>query len=125
MLLIISLTVNLTKKPFLTETLNKLETLSLTTSMLTIFCGLFFIVEIDSNSADSYAETATSSGIVLEENTKIFLLAIILISNLLFFTYWIIKMLEELHLILVKKLPRIYTALCLCGDSEKYKDIIK
>lgn len=39
--------INLSKKPFQTVTLNQLETLSIITSLMTVFCGIFFIIDIE------------------------------------------------------------------------------
>lgn len=46
MLLILFLFFNMKKQPYQTTVLNDLETLSLITSMITIYCGLFFISDI-------------------------------------------------------------------------------
>ena len=43
LLLIVFFYVNTEKEPFQTKTLNDLETLSLATSMVTIYCGLYFL----------------------------------------------------------------------------------
>jgi len=46
LLLIFLILVSMNKKPFQTEALNNLETVSLVVSMITIFCGIFFIFDI-------------------------------------------------------------------------------
>ena len=38
--------INLVYEPFQSDDLNILETISIVTSMLTIFCGLFFILDV-------------------------------------------------------------------------------
>ena len=38
--------------------------------------------------------------------------------------FWIIKMLEELKSMLIKKFSTIYIYVCLCGNHAKYKRII-
>ena len=46
MLLIVFLFLNLKKKPFASVALNDLETTSLITSMITIYCGIFYISDM-------------------------------------------------------------------------------
>jgi hypothetical protein len=46
------LLINNKKKPFQTKALNDLETLSLSTSMITIYCGLFYV----SDTPDAWIE---------------------------------------------------------------------
>jgi hypothetical protein len=44
--MIVFLIANLKKKPYLSMSLNDLETISLLTSSLSIYCGIFFITDI-------------------------------------------------------------------------------
>ena len=53
MVLIVFLIINNKKKPFASLALNDLETYSLASSMVTIYCGIFYI---------SNADTQTSYG---------------------------------------------------------------
>lgn len=118
----------MTKHPYQTITLNHLETLSLFTSMLTIFCGIFYIINIETTDADSGTSDLPSASklklinfiVYLNENTKIFLFAIILIANLTFFIYWLFKMLQELRSMFIKKFSFLYIYFCLCGNHQKY-----
>ena len=52
MLLLIFLILNLKKEPFLHVALNDIETTSLVTSMITVYCGLYYISDIPDD-ADS------------------------------------------------------------------------
>ena len=45
-LLVSFLLINIKLKPFALVVLNEMETLSLTTSMITVYCGLFFLSDI-------------------------------------------------------------------------------
>jgi len=56
-LLIFFLILSMTKKPFQTVVLNQLEIMSLAVSMFTIFCGIFYIVNISTTDT-----TSNSSG---------------------------------------------------------------
>lgn len=123
-LLIIFIVLNMTKQPFQTETLNHLEIMSLLASMVTVYCGIFYIVDIDVTDADSGA-TSSSSGIEVDETTKVFFFFVIVIANIAFLAYWIFKMIEEVKSMLVKKFSFIYTMVCLCGHKEKYERILR
>ncbi|CDW86060.1 UNKNOWN [Stylonychia lemnae] len=85
-----------------TQTLNELETLSLITSLLTIFCGVFFIVSVDQTD-----------------------IQIILFSNLTFFTFWTYKMIIEIQHMLMKKFSKVYIFLFLCNNQQKYDAIME
>jgi hypothetical protein len=52
-LLIIFTILNITKSPFQTVVLNQLEVLSLFASMLTIYCGIYYITEISQTNIES------------------------------------------------------------------------
>lgn len=58
MVLIIFLIFNTKRKPFSTMILNDLETLSLITSMVTIYCGLFFISDISESAVKNNIDLA-------------------------------------------------------------------
>ena len=75
--------INLIYEPFQSDELNTLETVSIVTSMLTIFCGLFFILDVNQTNIESDSSTANSTGklnhltstaVILEpfENSNIF-----------------------------------------------------
>ena len=54
-----------------------------------------------------------------------FFFLMILIANLVFFFYWLYKMLEEGRNILRTKLQTVYLWLCLCGDKERLEEEIR
>jgi hypothetical protein len=53
LLIIVFLIINSKKKPFVNESLNDLETFSLAASMITIYCGIFYISDTKSEITDS------------------------------------------------------------------------
>ena len=55
--------ITLKKKPFLTVPLNNLEALSLATQTITIYCGLFYILDISTTTVNSDSSTSTSNTI--------------------------------------------------------------
>ena len=120
MLLIIFLLLNMTKYPFQTIVLNQLETMSLLTSMISIFCGIFFIVSIQTVNGEENTSN-NSSGVVLSEHIKMFFFFVIVFANLTFFVYWTIKAIQEFKAMLIKKFSFIYIYVCLCGNRDKYK----
>jgi hypothetical protein len=60
-LLIVFTILNLDKSPFQTVVLNQLEILSLLAQMITIYCGIFYITNIETTDSES-GTTSTSSG---------------------------------------------------------------
>jgi hypothetical protein len=52
-LLILFVVLTMTKLPFQTMILNRLEILSLLASMITVYCGIFYIVDISSTDVTS------------------------------------------------------------------------
>lgn len=65
------------------------------------------------------------SAVYLSQGTQLFLFLLIVLSNVVFLVYWAVKMLQELKSMFVKKFGKIYTCLCLCGRTEKYKDVLE
>ncbi|CDW82348.1 UNKNOWN [Stylonychia lemnae] len=120
LMLIFFMSINLTKSPFQTLALNELETVSIITSLLTIFCGIFFIVAVDTVDVET-GESSSDSQVTLTDGTQLLLFAIILVSNISFFVYWAYKMLSEVQNMLIKKFAKLYTIFCLCGDKKKYE----
>ncbi len=59
----------------------------------------------------------------LTEDTKLFFFSMIVISNAVFFLFWIVKMIEEVKVMIVKKMGVIYIYLFLCGDRQRYEKI--
>eukprot|EP00347_Sterkiella_histriomuscorum_P008702 403344080 len=118
-ILIVFLTFNLKASPFSTLELNDLETLSLISSLITIYCGLFFL----SNTKQSLIDVdpdLKSKALQMNQQTLMFLFFMIVISNLLFLIYWTIKILKEIRLKLITKLPKLYLWLCLCNNHEAF-----
>lgn len=91
--LIIFLLINIKHKPYSTETLNDLELMSLITSMITIYCGLFYLSEIPEELMRKNPDV--TNGLQLSEDMKLFFFAAIIIANLFFFIYWGYKMYQE------------------------------
>eukprot|EP00347_Sterkiella_histriomuscorum_P001801 403370625 len=111
------LMINTSKHPFVKKALNDLENLSLSTSMITIYCGIFFVINkpkkwIEQN--PDYSQGAVS----LSEEVQSLFFAVILISNIIFFSYWSYKMFEELRSQIRKRFTRIYLICCLCRNSQ-------
>jgi len=97
--------------------LNDLETLSLVSSMVTIYCGIFFM----SDQPEVYRSTEDKvrdldNGLRLQEPIKIFMFFIIVFSNLAFFLYWAYMMIFELRESMIKKAGKIYLTVFLCGS---------
>lgn len=109
---------NLKKKPYVSMALNDLETFSLITSAVSIYCGIFFITDIPAK--DLKQIPASVKGIVsLSEGMRLVFFFIIMLSNIVFFGYWLYKMLQEVKNTLVKKFEKVYLHVFLCGDRIK------
>ena len=50
----------MTKSPFQTLVLNQLEVMSLLASMITVYCGILYLVDIQLTDADTGAATTSS-----------------------------------------------------------------
>lgn len=128
-ILILFLTLNLKVRPFGIDDLNDLETLSVVTQIITIYCGIFFITDVSDTLANSESlTTATldaikSSGVVLSEFFKTVLFIIIVLANFAFFLIWGVKLFSELKAMFINKMPKIYVLICLCNDYEKFKEL--
>eukprot|EP00347_Sterkiella_histriomuscorum_P016286 403353768 len=112
------------KHPFSTISLNDLETLSLITSMITIYCGLFFIIDKPRQWIDQNPDYASGS-ISLTEDIRTGFFVIIIVSNVIFFIYWCLKMYEEVKAKFRQNLPVVYLWLCLCYNKRKLKSEIE
>ena len=58
----------------------------------------------------------------LNETSKWFFFLVILLSNVLFLTYWTYKMIGEIRNTLRTKMGKMYLYLCLCGNKYKYEE---
>ena len=109
LVLIIFLILNIKLKPFAFDVLNDMEMLSIITSILTVYCGLYFLSDNPEvyNSSDSRLSSA-DNGLRLSKATKFILFLVILVSNLIFFSYWTFKMLGEVKNLFRAKFKKLY-----------------
>lgn len=61
LMLIVFVLLNVRAEPFMTLSLNRLETLSLIASMISIFCGIFFVLDVNDSEDSSSSSTSASS----------------------------------------------------------------
>ena len=126
LLMIAFLILNMRKKPFVSLTINDLETISLLTSASTIYCGVFYISNVSPEDKANMPSTVTNS-VSLSPSMSLIFFLLIMAANLAFFFYWIYKMIQEVKNTFIKKFEKVYLALCLCGDRstlEKMKNKI-
>ena len=124
LLMILFLILNMRKKPFVSMTINDLETISLLTSAITIYCGVFYISNVSAEDKAVMPATVKNS-ITLSPTMSLIFFLMIMAVNMGFFGYWVYKMLQEVQNTLVKKFEKPYLMLCLCGDRvalEKQKN---
>jgi hypothetical protein len=123
-LLILFVVLTMTKLPFQTMILNRLEIMSLLASMITVYCGIFYIVDISSTNLET-GETSLLSGVKLDESTRLFFFFLIIISNLSFLIYWAVMIYFEIRSMLIKKLGTLYAMFCLCSNNNKLEKLIE
>ena len=85
--------------------------------MITVYCGIFFLVQI--RATDIESGVTTGQGIFLDENTKLLFFFAIIVSNLTFFIFWFFFMYIEVKSMLIMKFGKVYTYLCLCRESNR------
>lgn len=105
-------------RPFINATLNELETLSLVTSMITVYCGLYYIS--DASKTKSEASDMNEKSVELSQGMKMFFFLVILLVNLLFLFTWIYSTFLVVQYNFMTKFPRIYMNLILCGNTKKF-----
>ena len=98
LLLILFLYLNIKIQPYTFQDLNDMETFSILTSMITVYCGLYYLSDNPEiyNSSDNSVSSA-DNGLRLNSSSKMFFFLTILLSNIIFFTYWCYKMVGELR----------------------------
>ena len=122
LLMVIFLIVNIKKKPYVSLALNDLETISLITSAISIYCGVFFIADIPA--ADDASVPSDVKGVItLSDTMRLLFFFLIVIANGAFFGFWLYKMLQELKNTLIKKFEKGYLLLCLCGDRRRLERV--
>ena len=102
--------------------LNDLETISLATSTVSIYCGIFFISDIPTEDLADVPQSV-KGGVTLSETAKLLFFVVIMIANLFFFGYWGYKLLHEVKKTLIMKLEKIYLYVCLCNDRERLEKV--
>lgn len=93
-MLIFFLLITLKKKPFSTKKLNDMELLSIVTSLISVYCALYFIQDVSESESEEKKDSDNS--ITLSEPAKLLFFMVILTSNMAFFVYWVISMYFEL-----------------------------
>ncbi|TNV88247.1 hypothetical protein FGO68_gene13755 [Halteria grandinella] len=122
LLMIIFLIINMKKKPYVSIALNDLETMSLLTSAISIYCGIFFITNIPPEDLDDLPQSVKGV-IALSPGMRLSFFFMIILANLVFFGYWAYKMINEVKNTLIKKFEKGYLLLCLCGDRVKLEQL--
>ena len=103
------------RRPFAARALNDIESLSLMTSITTIYCGLFFI-----SSKDPSSESFNSNkDFYLSDLGRIILFLVILIANIMFILLWTVKFLTQMRTLLKERFSRIYVTIFLCCRYDK------
>ncbi|CDW88390.1 UNKNOWN [Stylonychia lemnae] len=112
-----SAAVNLKTEPFYQSPLNRLESLSLLSSLIAIYSGIFFISD---KSEVSQTSESTKNQVELNSQTYILFFILILGSNLVFITYWCYMVFFEIKLYLLLKYEKLYVFFCAFQNSDNY-----
>ena len=102
-------------RPFSQRQLNDIESMSVATQIITIYCGIFFISAKDP-STDQFE---VNSDFHLTASGEVILVIVIAACNALFLLLWIMKFVDISRDMIRTKLPKVYTALFLCGRGDK------
>ena len=92
--------------------------MSLVTSIVSVYCGLYFVASEDYDYVKD-DPALYSKAIYLSNSTQLFFFAIIVISNIVFFSYWLAQMYQEIKNKVRKIVPNLYMWTCLCGDRNR------
>lgn len=103
--LIVCLTITAAKQPFANHYLNNLEALSLLSSAVTVYCGLFYIAKASFKKESSFEMSAEA---------ELCLFITIVVTHIAFLGYWGYHFLGEIRSMIRKKVPKLYIALFLC-----------
>ncbi|TNV88103.1 hypothetical protein FGO68_gene7380 [Halteria grandinella] len=98
-------------QPYSKQYLNKLEIISTMSSAISVYFSIFFI---------SGRSKASTSQTVISEQSSLLMFMIIVLSQCLFFIYWIYSFITEFRITIRKKYPRLYTTFFLCCKKEQY-----
>jgi hypothetical protein len=101
-------------KPFMTPSLNNLETMSILALTLTIFAGIFFVTD----SSNNPTTVRTRNEFELTDTEKIILFMLFVLSNFLFFIWWGMLYAMEARRFMRVKYPSAFHYLCLCGNPN-------
>ena len=114
-LMVVFLSLNSTMRPFAERTLNEIEDISLATQIITIYCGLFFISQVDKNSSSYNPNT----DFTMTENNQYVLFFTIIIVNLIFIFMWTFKFIMTLKSMFKQNYENVYIMLFLCCRRDK------
>lgn len=113
--MVLFLSLNGAKRPFGERTLNEIESISLATQIVTIYCGLFFISQKDETSSTYDANTDFSMS---PRQQTIFFAAIVAV-NVVFFFVWSFRFLLAMRTMIKQNYPRTYVVVFLCCRKDK------
>jgi hypothetical protein len=114
-LLVIFLQANASARPFAFRQLNDIEALSLSTQIVTIYCGIFFISAKD----PTLSTFDKNRDFALSKQGKLLFIAVIAFCNVAFVLLWLVKFIGVVKVLIKDKFPRLYTILFLCGRKDK------
>ena len=108
---------NASRRPFSARALNDIESMSLASQIVTIYCGIFFI----SGKDEKDSKIDRNKDFVLYEEYKLFFFLIILFCNLSFILLWLTKFISIMRETIRQTSRKLYIYLFLCGRESKFQ----
>ena len=122
--LIFFLVMTARKRPHISEALFDLETMSLATSITSVYCALFFLANTsDEVVSVTYSDQASNIAFSLSDSSYQFLIVAIIGVNAAYFLYWLYRVLTEMEGFrgfVLRTCPNtIYLTFFAFGDRDK------
>ena len=84
-------------------------------SLLTIYCGIFFLAAKDAHALDF----DKNCDFALNATGQLVLFGVILLANVAFAAIWIVKLYFLMRAMFRDKMPKVYACVCLCCRLDK------
>lgn len=94
--LVLFLVLTARKRPFTIDYIFDLEIISLSASIISVYCGLFYIADT-SQIGISSTDRSSDVTFTLSQSFKNFLFTAIILVNLLFFAYWLFRVVTDME----------------------------
>jgi hypothetical protein len=118
--LVLFLVLTARKRPFISEPLFDLEALSISTAIITVYCGLFYLADTSQMGLSNFDKSSDVT-FAMGKDSRTFLLSSIIGVNSIYFVYWLYRVVSEMDALrglILKTFPSIYLMIFACGDKD-------